>query len=93
MFCVHCGAQNPDGARFCNGCGKIVGSSAPGAGIRWGSVAIAVTLILLVLASAVHFLRRPAGDPNNEIGAASIPMAKMPALVPSLGRWFRAALQ
>ncbi len=25
MFCTHCGAQNPDGARFCHQCGNEVG--------------------------------------------------------------------
>lgn len=29
MFCMSCGAKNPDGARFCAGCG--VGLSDPGA--------------------------------------------------------------
>lgn len=31
MFCIHCGSQNPDGAWFCNGCGKEVArvDSAP----------------------------------------------------------------
>ncbi|MBQ9270217.1 MAG: zinc-ribbon domain-containing protein [Oscillospiraceae bacterium] len=32
MFCVHCGTENPDGARFCRSCGKPVaeGFQSPG---------------------------------------------------------------
>jgi hypothetical protein len=29
-FCVNCGAQNPDGARFCQSCGKLVTQLAGG---------------------------------------------------------------
>lgn len=28
MFCIHCGTQNPDAARFCNGCGKSPASGS-----------------------------------------------------------------
>jgi hypothetical protein len=30
MFCIHCGAENIEGARFCVGCGKNVQASRPG---------------------------------------------------------------
>jgi hypothetical protein len=29
MFCVECGARNPDGAKFCNGCGKALTTPTP----------------------------------------------------------------
>jgi len=28
MFCIHCGAPNPEGASFCSTCGKAIGASA-----------------------------------------------------------------
>ena len=28
MFCSHCGAENPDGAKFCSKCGNRVGAAA-----------------------------------------------------------------
>lgn len=29
MFCVECGARNPEGAKFCNGCGKALTTPTP----------------------------------------------------------------
>ena len=29
MFCVHCGAQQEDGAKFCTSCGKPLDTEAP----------------------------------------------------------------
>lgn len=37
MYCMHCGAQNPDSAKYCNKCGKPVrGSSSGGSGSGGG---------------------------------------------------------
>ena len=32
MYCMHCGGQNPDSAKYCNHCGKPVRSSSGGSG-------------------------------------------------------------
>ena len=29
MFCPKCGAQNPDGAKFCGSCGAAISANAP----------------------------------------------------------------
>jgi hypothetical protein len=29
MFCIYCGASNPEDASFCSACGKTIGASAP----------------------------------------------------------------
>ena len=31
MFCPKCGAQNPDGAKFCGSCGAAQSAGAPAA--------------------------------------------------------------
>ena len=34
MFCVHCGTENPDGARFCRSCGKPVAEGVRNPGLK-----------------------------------------------------------
>ena len=74
MFCIHCGVQNPDCSRFCNSCGKSMGRvvAAPASSIRWGQVTAAATLLLVVVAGAIHFLREPGNDVRNELGAGPL---------------------
>ena len=36
MFCVHCGAQQEDGAKFCTSCGKPLDTEAPQAAPQIG---------------------------------------------------------
>lgn len=40
MYCMNCGAKNPDGAKYCNNCGKSMNSVSSGrkkkTGVDWG---------------------------------------------------------
>lgn len=49
MYCNHCGAKNPDTAKYCNNCGKLVrsasGSGRKSSGFDWELLISVVVLI------------------------------------------------
>ncbi len=49
MYCIHCGTQNPDSAKYCNNCGKPVKKASSGgysSGIDLGTI---VSIIFLII--------------------------------------------
>lgn len=49
MYCMHCGTKNPDGAKFCNNCGKAMNTAPSGrksSGIDLGTVVSVIILIV-----------------------------------------------
>ncbi|HMG85118.1 MAG TPA: zinc ribbon domain-containing protein [Terracidiphilus sp.] len=54
MFCIHCGAPNPENASFCSACGKAIGASA--------NQATAAVAALPILSSAEKSYGNAAGQ-------------------------------
>ncbi len=69
MFCTQCGHQNPDGSRFCGGCGAAL--PATGGDGSTGSVETTSTISLSALESALEGDAAPAAsEPGPDGGSA-----------------------
>ena len=68
MFCTQCGHQNPDGSRFCGGCGAAL--PATGGDASTGSVETTSTISLSALESALEGDGAPAASEPSADGGS-----------------------
>ena len=68
-YCVHCGAQLPDDAQFCPGCGKAVGDGASPVPARKIPLPALLTVLAVALVAGVVFALTRGGSSQEAPGA------------------------
>ena len=68
-YCTHCGAQLPDDAQFCPGCGKAAGTGASPAPARKFPLPVLLAILAVALVVGVVFALTQGGDSREAPGA------------------------
>ena len=68
-YCVHCGAQLPDDAQFCPGCGKAAGDGTAPAPSRKLSLPALLAILAVALVAGVVFALTRGGSSQEAPGA------------------------
>ena len=68
-YCIHCGAQLPDDAQFCPGCGKAVGDGASATSARKIPLPTLLAVLAVALVAGVVFALTRGGSSQEAPGA------------------------
>ncbi|MBM6715802.1 zinc-ribbon domain-containing protein [Gemmiger formicilis] len=71
-YCTHCGAQLPDDAQFCPGCGKAAGDSASPAPARKFPLPVLLAILAVALVAGVFFALTQGGYSPEAPGAPPV---------------------